>query len=252
LLALLVLILASLACIPGTERKIGEVTCIDDGYLFGSGTQYICYCPTDGMAYRGGELSSSTLTGIDPARLKTLACTDPFAQTFNPNPSNDVSPTEPPTEEPTEEPAATEPPTDPAPLNPYLAGTFTTCDNAAHYVNFSIAENAPAYDPATFKLLFNGYEANCAPAANNPNILTCNYPPVSYDPPAGIQVYIGEELVNEFDFNGGPICDPIIPQDNSGGPVQPPVSGGSVSATETPVATEEPIPTEPPVDGGSD
>ncbi|MBK9781429.1 MAG: hypothetical protein IPP55_15485 [Anaerolineales bacterium] len=101
LLALLLLVLASLACIPGTERVIGEVTCVDDGYLFGSGTQYICYCPTDGKAYRGGELSSPTLRGIDPARLKTLACSDPFAQTLN---QNSALPTEPPTEEPTEEP----------------------------------------------------------------------------------------------------------------------------------------------------
>ena len=30
---------------------------------------------------------------------------------------------------------------------------------------------------ATFKMLFNGYEAKCAPAPNNPAILTCNYPP---------------------------------------------------------------------------
>ena len=109
-------------------------------------------------------------------------------------------------------------------MNPYLTGNFTTCDNAARYVNFSIAENAPAYDPATFKMLFNGYEAKCAPAPNNPAILTCNYPPVSYNPPAGIQVFIGEELVNEFDFNGGKICDPIISPDNSGGPEQPLVS----------------------------
>ena len=110
-----------------------------------------------------------------------------------------------PTEEPTEEPA---------PLKPFLTETFTTCDNAAGYVNFSIAENAPAYDPATFKVTFNGYPVSCAPASNNPGVLTCNYPPPSYAPPAGVQVFIGEELVNEFDFNGGAICDPASQPNN--------------------------------------
>ncbi|MFN8382090.1 MAG: hypothetical protein U0V02_09130 [Anaerolineales bacterium] len=239
LLALLVLILASLACIPGAERKIGEVSCIDKGYLFGIGTQYQCYCPIDGLAYSSGKLSSHELTGIDPAKLKALACTDLFGQTVDQPSLNEVSATEPPTEEPTAPP--TEPPTDPAPLNPYLTGAFTTCDNTARYVNFTIAENAPAYDPATFKLLFNGYEANCAPAANNPKILTCNYPPVSYNPPAGIQVYIGEELVNEFDFNGGKICNPVIPPSND----------NNDNNSNDNNSVEPPAPTEPPVDGNS-
>ncbi len=110
-----------------------------------------------------------------------------------------------PTEEPTEEPA---------PLNPYLTETFTTCDNAAGYVNFSIAEDAPAYDPATFKVTFNGYPVSCEPSANNPSVFTCKYPPPSYAPPAGVQVFIGEELVNEFDFNGGAICDPSSQPNN--------------------------------------
>ncbi|MBK6793030.1 MAG: hypothetical protein IPG80_10950 [Anaerolineales bacterium] len=234
LLALLLLVLASLACIPGTERVIGEVTCVDDGYLFGSGTQYICYCPTDGKAYRGGELSSPTLRGIDPARLKTLACSDPFAQTFIQDPALDLAPTEPPTEAPTEASASTEAPTDPAPLKPYLTGAFTACDNTAGYVNFSIAENAPAYDPATFKVTFNGYPVNCAPAANNPSVLTCNYPPPSYAPPAGVQVFIGEELVNEFDFNGGAICD-SAPQPNNPGSEDPQLEQ---PASTEPAATE--------------
>ena len=117
----------------------------------------------------------------------------------------------------------------------------TSSDNAARYVNFSIAENAPAYDPATFKMLFNGYEAKCAPAPNNPAILTCNYPPVSYDPPAGIQVFIGEELVNEFDFNGGAICDPA--------PVPP---SNDDNNNDDPAPTEPPVPTEPPIDTGGD
>ncbi|MBK7449863.1 MAG: hypothetical protein IPJ47_10700 [Anaerolineales bacterium] len=139
-----------------------------------------------------------------------------------------------PTEEPTEEPAPTEAATDPAPLNPYLTGNFTTCDNAAGYVNFSIAENAPAYDPATFKVTFNGYPVNCAPAANNPSVLTCNYPPPSYAPPAGVQVFIGEELVNEFDFNGGAICD-SAPQPNNPGSEDPQLEQ---PASTEPAATE--------------
>ena len=148
--------------------------------------------------------------------------------------------TEAPTDEPapTEEPASTEPPAEPAPLKPFLTGAFTACDNVAGYVNFTIAEDAPAYDPATFKVTFNNYPVSCAPAANNPKVFTCKYPPASYAPPAGVQVYIGEELVNEFDFNGGPICDPA-PQPNNTNP----------DPTEDPNNTNPAAPTEDP--GGS-
>lgn len=232
LLALLLLILASLACIPGTKRVIGEVTCVDEGYTFGLGTQFQCYCPTDGNAYAGGRLASPELTGIDPAWLKTLACSDGLGNSMVQDTSNDVSPTEAPTEAPTEEPAPTEPPTDPAPLNPFLTETFTTCDNVAGYVNFPIAENAPAYDPATLKVTFNGYPVVCEPASNNPGILTCKYPPVSYAPPAGVQVFIGEELVNEFDFNGGKICDPVKPSNDN--------SNDNEEEGQQPASTEEP------------
>ena len=138
-------------------------------------------------------------------------------------------------EAPTEEPAEASalPTEEPAPLKPFLTEEFTSCDNVAGYVNFTIAEDAPAYDPATLKVTFNGYPVSCEPAANNSGILTCKYPPVSYAPPAGVQVFIGEELVNEFDFNGGKICDPA-PQPNN---------------NTDPDPTEEPAPTADP--GGS-
>ncbi|MBI2334091.1 MAG: hypothetical protein HYU84_18345 [Chloroflexi bacterium] len=137
-----------------------------------------------------------------------------------------------PTEPPTEEPAPTDAPTDPAPLKPYLTGNFTTCDNLARYVNFTIAEDAPAYDPATFKVLFNDQVAKCAPASNNPKILSCSYPPAPYGPPAYIQVLIGEELVNDFKFDGGSICDPEQVPDASG--TEDPNSGTGPAATEPP------------------
>lgn len=145
--------------------------------------------------------------------------------------SNSTVPTEEPTQEPTEEPASTEAPTDPAPLKPYLTGTFTTCDNEARYVNFTIADPAAPFDPATHKVLFNGVEATCTRAASAFDVLTCIYPPAPNGPPAGIQVFIGEELVNEFDFNGGKICDPA-PQPNT-----------DTEATEEP---NNPAPAEPP------
>ena len=228
LLALFLLILANLACIPGSKKVIGEVTCVDEGYTFGLGTQFQCYCPTDGNAYAGGRLASPELTGIDPAWLKTLACSDGVGNSMVQDTPNDVSPTEP----PTEEPAATEPPVvDPAPLKPFLTETFTTCDNVAGYVNFPIAADAPAYDPATLKVTFNGYPVVCKPATNNPGILTCKYPPVSYAPPAGVQVFIGEELVNEFDFNGGKVCDPAPQPKNNTDP----------DPTEEPAPTADPL-----------
>ena len=76
------------------------------------------------------------------------------------------APTETPTEAPTEDPAPTEAATDPAPLNPYLTGAFTTCDNVAGYVNFTIADPAAPFDPNTDKVLFNGVEAICTRAAS--------------------------------------------------------------------------------------
>lgn len=221
---------ACLGCysIPGTERISGDVKCVSDGYnLDVKTTSYTCYCPMDPKYTNPFDITSEDFA--DPDRIKSNACYDYYIR----NPVIPSFQEIPATEAPTEEPAPTEAPTDPAPLKPFLTGNFTTCDNEARYVNFSIAEDAPPYDPATFKLLFNGYEAKCAPAANNPGILTCNYPPVSYDPPAGIQVFIGEELVNEFDFNGGKICDPA-PQPNT-----------DTEATEepnNPAPTEEPTP----------
>ena len=134
---------------------------------------------------------------------------------------------------PTEDPAATEPPAETAPLKPFLTGAFTACDNVAGYVNFTIADDAPAYDPATFKVTFNNYPVSCAPAANNPKVFTCKYPPASYAPPAGVQVFIGEELVNEFDFNGGSICDPA-PQPNNPNPTEDPNNTDPAAPTEDP------------------
>ena len=199
LLALFLLILASLACTRPAQRILENeyVYCEYEDYFVER--HYECSCKSDGKDLGEFDFPQGTTTLISTFGAAECSVTQ----------SDSAAPTEPPTEEPTEEPAATEPPADPIPLNPYLTGTFTTCDNAARYVNFSIAENAPPYDPATFKVLFNGHEAKCAPVSDS--IFTCNYPPVSYDPPAGIQVFIGEELVNEFDFNGGKICDPVQP-----------------------------------------
>jgi hypothetical protein len=165
----------------------------------------------------------------NPDRIKSKACYGYYAA--NPQIPAAIQGTSA-TEEPTEAPALTEAPTDPAPLKPFLTEAFTTCDNEARYVNFTIAEDAPAYDPATFKVTFNGYPVNCAPAANNSSVLTCNYPPPSYAPPAGVQVFIGEELGNEFDFNGGSICNPA-PQPNT----------DTTEEEQQPAATE-PAPTE--------
>lgn len=141
-----------------------------------------------------------------------------------------------PTEEPTEVSAPpTDAPTEAAPVKPFLTGSFTTCDNAAGYVNFSIAEGAPAYDPASFKLVFNGQVAKCAPASNNSSVLTCNYPPAPYGPPAYIQVYIGDQLVNDFKFPGGEICNVVQPPNNN--------NTESTEESQSPSSTE-PAPTE--------
>lgn len=237
LLYLLLTLFLTMACasysISGVERYSGDVRCVSKGYNpFEGTTTYRCYCPED-PSFTNEKYDIISEDFADPDRIIIKACDSYYLRNPVIPPIQGILPTE----EPTEEPAPTEPPTDPAPLNPYLTGAFTTCDNAAGYVNFSIAENAPAYDPATFKVTFNGYPVSCQPAANNPSIFTCNYPPPSYAPPAGVQVFIGEELVNEFDFNGGAICDSAPqPKPNSTEEPQP----------------EEPVSTEAPVDSGSD
>ncbi len=206
LLALLLLIFASLAC--GIQGQIvkGEVTCKFVSFKWIGADLYSCACPLDPSNNTFVEIDSTTLNESTDQQIKDRACSKYSANTE----SNESQPTE----APTEEPAATEPPADPAPLKPFLTGAFTTCDNVAGYVNFTIAEDAPAYDPATFKVTFNGYPVSCEPSANNPSVFTCKYPPASYAPPAGVQVFIGEELVNEFDFNGGAICDPASQPNN--------------------------------------
>lgn len=145
------------------------------------------------------------------------------------------APTDPPAEEPTEAPTEepTEAPVEAAPLNPLLTGNFTTCDNIARYVNFTFAENHPPYDPATVRVLFNGQEATCTPAASNSTVLTCVYPPAPYGPPAIIEVFIGEERVNEFNFDGGSVCNPA-PQPNNPDPDPTEDPNTGPAATEPP------------------
>ena len=232
LLALLLLILASLACafVPADQTITkGAVSCraseAPDSYLEYVSLEYNCYCPNGRQLM--DPYKRSVLNKMSDEELAQL-CANLYSGTSRNIPSSAGS-----TEPSTEEPAPTEPPLDPAPLKPFLTEEFTSCDNVAGYVNFTIAEDAPAYDPATLKVTFNGYPVTCMPAASNPKILSCLYPPASYAPPAGVQVFIGEELVNEFDFNGGKICDPAPqPKNNT-----------------DPDPTEEPAPTADP--GGS-
>ncbi|MFN8382089.1 MAG: hypothetical protein U0V02_09125 [Anaerolineales bacterium] len=232
LLALLALILASLACGPQKTIVVGGDVACSMYYLSTNGIVYRCACPMDGSTSDAAEFTTRELKEIDSSTIRSTACMEYNRQHSSQNENIQPAATEPPAEvPPTEEPAATEPPVASAPLNTYLAGTFTTCDNVSRYVNFTIAENPPAYDPAKFKILFNGQPATCTPAASNSKTLTCIYPPAPYGPPAVIEVYIGEERVNEFNFDGGKICDPVPPSNgNNDGP----------APTEPPAATGEP------------
>lgn len=194
----------------------------------GSPQGYTCSISCPGISgeykfdiYGNGDLSA--LFGLTFEQVQAQYCPVPQAEAK-------TAPTEPPTEEPpTEEPASTEPPAASAPLQPYLTGAFTTCDNIARYVNFTIADPAAPFNPATHKVLFNGKEATCTRAASAFDVLTCIYPPAPYGPPAIIEVFNGEQRVNEFKFDGGKICDPA-PQPNP-------------NDNEEPAATE--APTEP-------
>ena len=238
LFALLVLILASLACsseAPQASITKGRVTCnaiggVPEDRLLWVRLEYSCFCGDSAeTTLKRGTVYNDSAEQLESQVCGNIALTD----------GESIQPTEPPTEElapaepPTEEPAPTDPPAEPTPVKPFLTGAFTTCNNVAGYVNFTIADDAPAYDPATFKVTFNNYPVSCAPAANNPKVFTCKYPPASYAPPAGVQVIIGEELVNEFDFNAGPICDPA-PQPNNPNPTEDPNNTNPAAPTEDP------------------
>ena len=232
LLALFALLLASLACGTPVLIETEKISCEfrrDSGN--GSAGYYACTCLTQDSPLVFIDLINMQF--LTTENLATRVCrAAPNAASQTDAPEAAASPE--PTEEPTEEPAPTEPPADTAPLQPYLTGAFTTCDNVARYVNFTIAENAPAYDPATIKVLFNGQAATCTPAASNSKTLTCIYPPAPNGPPAIIEVYNGTERVNEFNFDGGTLCDPVQPPKNN----------------TDPDPTEEPAPTEPPLPEG--
>jgi hypothetical protein len=229
LLALLVLILVSLACGPQKTIVVGgDVTCNLHG--IGYGLVYRCICPIDGSSSNDGDFTRGELQTYDSSIIRSEACTDYYHQLSQ---NNNAQPAA--TEPPTEAPAPTEPPTDPAPLKPLLTGNFTTCDNVARYVNFTLADDAPPYDPAHVQVLFNDQPATCTPAASNSKILSCNYPPAPYGPPATIQVLIDGQSVNEFNFDGGTICDPV-PAPNPAGTEDP---NDSAPPTEAP--TEDPF-----------
>jgi len=215
--ALLVLILASLACGPQKTIVVGgDVSC--NLSYFSKGFVYRCACPMDGSTSAAADFTTRELQEIDSSTIRSAACMDYNRQHSSPQPAA----TEPPTEASTEASAPpTEAATEAAPLKPLLTGTFTTCDNVSRYVNFTLAEDAPPYDPATVKVLFNGVESTCTPAASNSRVLTCIYPPAPNGPPAVIEVFIGDQRVNEFNFDGGTICDPApAPKNNND---QPPV-----------------------------
>lgn len=235
LLALLVLLLASLACGPQKTIVVGgDVTCNLHG--IGYGLVYRCICPIDGSSSNDGDFTRGELQTYDSSIIRSEACKGYFHQLSQNNNAQPAA-TEPPTEAPTE------PPTDVAPLKPLLTGKFTTCDNLARYVNFSLADGAPPYDPAHVQVLFNDQPVTCTPAASS-QVLTCNYPPAPYGPPAAIQVLIDGQSVNEFNFDGGTICDPVQQP-------QGPQGSSGVEGVPGPAATEPPTEV-PPEPGSSD
>ena len=202
LLALLVLVFVSLACIPGTKKVIGEVTCVNEGFAVGIGTRYQCYCPLDGKPSSNGKFSSRDLEDIDPTFLKEVACTEYLAaQSINQNPALNLVPTEPPTEEPTEEPAATEPPVESAPLTPLLKGSVSACDTAQGFINFPLAESNPDIVGKTLGVTLNGKAVNCGIPAVNTSVLACPLPPGTVFP-ITVSVTLAGVEVNNFSNDG--------------------------------------------------
>lgn len=208
LLALLVLVFVSLACIPGTKKVIGEVTCVNEGFAIGYGTRYQCYCPIDGSASSNGKFKSSELDDLDPTVLKEVACTEYLAaQSINQNPAFNLAPTEPPTEEPTEESAPTEPPVESAPLQPLLKGSVSACDTAQGYINFPLAESNPDIVGKTLGVTLNGKAVNCGIPSVNASVLSCPLPPGTVFP-ITVSVTLAGVEVNNFS-NDGYFCTNI-------------------------------------------
>ena len=228
LLALFVLILASLACGTPAVIENDNVSCKFNRNA-DSTAFYECTCKTD-SSRPVIFISAINIQFYSQADLANSACgmAPPSAQ-------SQIEATEPPTEaDPTDEPASTDEAPTEAPLQPYLTGSVRACNLSDHYLNFAIADTAPTTDPAALLVTLNDQPLKCYIPSNNPGILTCTFAPQASFP-AEVKVSIAGEEVNRFTFNGG-ICvynDPSAPTEDP---------------TEAP--TEEPAPTEAPLPEG--
>ncbi|MFN8414389.1 MAG: hypothetical protein U0Z26_18555 [Anaerolineales bacterium] len=204
LLALLVLILTSLACGPQKEIvKDGQVTCKLAFYF--KGFVYQCYCPIDGSSTASAQYTTKELQDADVTSVKDRACINYYmshASQENPLQST-ATPTAVPSSTPTKRPTAT-----PA---PYLSGEVTNCNLTDRYINFSIDPNAIDPSGLDFEVTIGGLPSTCSVPSSNPSILSCTFPQ-GQTFPAQIIVNVDGSTVNDFSYDGA-AC--VVPNNNN-------------------------------------
>ena len=111
LLALLALILASLACGPQKTIVVGGDVFCGLSYMSSKGFVYRCACPIDGSTSAEADFTTRELKETDSSAIRSAACMDYTRQNSSQNENFQPAATEPPVEVPlTEEPASTQPP----------------------------------------------------------------------------------------------------------------------------------------------
>jgi hypothetical protein len=94
---------------------------------------------------------------------------------------------------------------------PLVENKVTMCDLAADLINFRMLEPAPDLTGKTVMAEINAQETSCAINPVNTSLLTCNLP-AAVTFPARIILYVDQDVVNDFTFNGlgcGDITTPI-------------------------------------------
>ena len=99
---------------------------------------------------------------------------------------------------------------------PILTGEITFCDPTSHVMNFRFVDGFIPQD-YNHKVTLNGIEIKCVVNPSNHSLLSCEYP-VSATFPADIQVWRGEQIVNEIKYDGRACFVPEKPKNNPDNP----------------------------------
>lgn len=230
-LALLALILASLACLSFPEAVYykGRVQCNmqvvtpspNTSEDKPRNTMYLCTCPVNG---RQQEVTFDHLRAVGDDDIFQEAC------------GPDVPlPTDPPQAVDTDTPTATAPPQDTstptatATPQPYLSGEVSACDLGDGFINFALDPTITVNASTAFDVTLGGQAVQCTVPASNTKVLSCSLPR-SQTFPIEINLHVNGSLTDTFTYDGAN-CTP--PGSNHDGPAPQP-DGGEPTCTGLP------------------